>query len=527
MQNNYILLNKNNELLSFYYGKERGIYCEKIENNNYSTKIKIIENVLDNFTVNVDYNKDIYIFCQNYDGDIILCKIEKENIVKKVLLQNENIKNTLFYPIFVKNNMSLIYNKDLENGNSFLSIRTLINQQKWSNEENIDVFYKLNNNIFDVQKINENHLILAYQKKYNDVQIGYKEIKEGNISNFITIHKTGYQVVDYSFIAFRDEVHYLYIIRSLFSSQVIYRRKGINGIENPIVIFEGQRIKNCSISVMNNILYCSFVSNNNLFYCKSEDFGRTFLNIIKYEGIESQDIIKAKFLSYDNIRDCSINDIYIDGRNHLNLFILQEVLPNLFNKKLYEDKQNVDKIKQNKFITSLDNQYVDNVNLEKNNSKVYSNVQNNEANVYLQNDFMANFNPEEFSQFKHTEDINIQVANKQDSIGMFQNNSQNLDENPILENRLKMLNREVSEKNSQILKLNEMMQNKNKQQMDIEMDLRQKIKNKQDENNSLLEQIEKLKKEIEKYSNKDDRHKKEIEDDKKDTYISKEDKEQE
>ena len=509
MQNNYILANKNNEIMSFYYGKERAIYCEKIKEDNYSMPIKIIENVLDCFSVNITPNKEIYIFCQDYEGEIILCKVEDNKIVKKSLFVNKDksLKNTLFYPIFFKNNISLIYNTKGENENNFLTIKTFINGEKWTNSENIDTFYVLQNNIFDIQKIDENHIIVAYQKKSNDIQIGYKEIKDFNISNFITIHKTAYQMIDYSFIVFRQEIHYLYIIKTLFSSQVIYRRKGANGLESPVIIFDGQRVKDCIINIIDNNLYCSFISNNTLFYCKSEDFGRTFSNVIRYEKPIARDVIKAKFLSFNNIDRCSINHIYVDSKNHLNIYMLAELLPSVFNKNIYKKEETyyMENNKQNKFITSLNNQFVESKKNDiierdnKNNEQYIQKNNNYQKTQYLQNDFMSNFNLEEFSQFNKINDNKENTLNTQNNKENNANiNDLNKQTDLILENRLKMLSQEVNEKNSQILKLNELIQNKNKQQVDIEINLRQKIKDKEDENKKLLEKIANLEEEMKK-----------------------------
>ena len=322
LQNNYILINKNNEILSFYYGEERSIYCKKLDHNNNFIITKVIQDVTDCFTVDIAPNKDIYIFCQNYAGDIILCKLEKEGFKQKILFKNKNEKteNILFYPIFFKNNLSLIYNTN-NHSQSFLSIKTLVNNKSWTNSENIDLFSTLPNNLFYMQKINQDNIILAYQKKSKDTQIGYKQIKDGNISDFITIHRTNYQIVDYSFIAFNDVIHYVYIVKNLFSSQVIYRKKDEYGLSNPITLFEGQKIKNCNISILNNSLYCSFIVNNSLYYYESEDFGRSFLGLVKYKKPVSQDVIKAKFIDNINIPNNCINQIFIDSKNISNIYM--------------------------------------------------------------------------------------------------------------------------------------------------------------------------------------------------------------
>ena len=501
MQNNYILKNKNNEILSFYYGEERAIYCKKLDSNNNQITSKIIQDVTDCFTVTLSPNKDIYIFCQTYNGDIILCRLEENSFKNKILFKNKNevSQNILFQPIFFKGNMSLIYNTTVpNNNNSFLSIKTLVGGKNWTNTENIDTFTPLSNNIFYIQKITEENIVLAYQKKNKDIQIGYKEIKNGNISDFITIHKTGYQIVDYSFVCFQNTIHYLYVIKSLFSSQVIYKKKDENGISSPIILFEGQKIKSCNINILENNLYCSFIVNSTLYYCQSEDFGNSFLGISKYRKPISQDVIKARFITDNNIGNSSINDVYIDSRNSLNIYLLPEILPSLFNRPINTKNQDSNiNVNQDNFITNLNNQIIENENIEKNVTKEdnvpkkpVSQIKNT---VTLENDFMSNFNLEEFSKFNiNKENFNIQ---RNDNISTTNNNAQ------ILENKVKMLNQQLNEKNSQILKLNDIIQNKNNERTDIEVNLRQKIKNMQNENSSLLEKISTLEKEIENIKN--------------------------
>ena len=514
MQNNYILTNKDNEILSFYYGEERAIYCEKIGADNYPIKTKVIQDVTDCFTVDINPNKDIYIFCQNYNGDIILCILEQNTFRHKVLFRDKSVnpKNMLFYPIFFKGNMSLVYNTPVEN-NNFLAIKTLVGGKNWTNAENIDDFCFLQNNMFYMQKISEDNLIIAYQKKYQDIQIGYKEIKNGNISDFVTIHKTGYQIVDYSFIYFKGTIHYLYIIKTLFSSQLIYKRKDENGISSPVILFEGQRIKSCSINIFNNNLYCSFIGNSTIYYCQSEDFGKTFLPMYKYRKPISQDTIKARFISSVNINGSSINEVYIDSRNTLNIYMLPEFLPSIFNKNMgkRQDSYNIENTNKNKFITSLNSQFIEDIELEKENVEPNTNAkiniyQNREQDISkstnqmqkatpLENDFMANFNLEEFEQF------NMQKENI-NNIGRNVALNRAMDNDLILENKVKMLNEELKGKNSQILKLNDIIQNKNKNQTDIEINLRQKIRNMEDENHNLLKKIDDLKKEMENIKNR-------------------------
>lgn len=481
MQNNYILINKNNEILSFYYGEERSIYYKKLDYSNNSIITKVIQDVTDYFTVDITPSKDIYIFCQNYIGDVILCKLEKDKFKHKILFKNKNerAENILFYPIFFKNNLSLIYNTP-DSNQSFLSIKTLINNKNWTNSENIDLFSILPNNTFYIQKITQDNIILAYQKKSKDTQIGYKQIKNGNISDFITIHRTNYQIVDYSFVSFNDITHYVYIVKNLFSSQVIYRKKDEYGLSNPITLFDGQKIKTCNINILNNDLYCSFIVNNTLYYCQSENLGRSFLGIVKYKKPISQDVVKAKFLDNINIPNNCINEIFIDSKNISNIYMLPELLPNLFKKEAENTNSYYTKnIKDDIFITDLNNHFIDNNTIPQ-----FEQVKNTEKErktkniVTLENDFFSNFNLEEFSKYNIPKETFSKI--------------ENFDNISILENKLKNLNQQIIEKNNQILKLNDIIQNKNNEKIEIESNLRQKIKNMEEENNNLLNKIERL-----------------------------------
>ena len=109
--------------------------------------------------------------------------------------------------------------------------------------------------------------------------------------------------------------------------------------------------------------------------------------------------------------------------------------------------------------------------------------------IPLENDFMSNFNPEQFSNFSIPKET---ITYKENNISI----NENTENNSILENRIKILNEQLVQKNSQILKLNNIIQSKNSEKTDIEINLRQKLKNMENENKNLLEKITKLEKEI-------------------------------
>ena len=502
MQNNYILKTNNNEILNFYYGKEKAIYCKRFNQNNYSTTIKIIQDVSDCFSISLGYDDYIYIACQQINGNVLLLKMNDNDINTTVLFNNEeNLQNTLFYPIFYKNNLSLIFNSSfMPNQNGYLSVKSLLNNDSWGNTQNIDLLYPFTNSMFQVQKVNDNHIVLAYQKKGKDIQIGYKEIKDGVISDFITIHNTGYQIVDYSFVYYNDEIHYIYVLKNLFSSQVIYKKKGSNGFSAPIVLFEGQKIKSCNVSVLNGELFCSFIIGNILYYCKSENLGLSFQNLAKSRKNITQDVIKAKYISSQNTQ--GINEIYIDTKNELYIYLLPEFVQEFFSyntsplrePNIYNAPKTIQQTEQN-FITNLNTQFEQPKQIEQPKHNIIIEPTQNHSIIPTEQDFMSNFNLEEFAgytnNFKTTNNFKFPTQN------IDKNLNEQLESPSVLKNKISMLNEQIEEKNSQILKLNSIIQTKNTEKTDVEIYLRNKLKSKEEEFKNIEKTLDKQTKENE------------------------------
>lgn len=555
MKNTYIV-KRDNELISFYYGENQSIYMQKIKRNQIY-KTMIIENVLDYFSVSLDEKGQIYIFCQDKDGNIKLATSLGEDFkISNLFKKDFNIpERAIFSPLFFEKNISLIFNSYAEeNKDNYISIKTLIEGKKWTNTENIDIFSVISGNFFEVQKLNDKDIIMVYEKVDKDIQIGYKEILDGKISSFIPFHKTGYQIVDFSFLAVNNTIHFLYIVKNLFSSQVIYRRKDERGLSSPIILYEGQKIKDCNLIFSENILYCMFTINFNLFYCTSADYGDSFSGILKYKKSFNQDIIKANFITNDNNRRTYLNQIYVDYKNPLSIQFLPEICPEyrLIDNKIseYKNKSFYEGINEqtlnNGFISDLSNQninysrlnneQINNNQFEQNNTNFNNtqnvNLRNNKINgnriyktVMEESDFMEQFNPALFEDMLKNQ--NKQISNSMTSLNTNTNTNaqanQNIKSNmpnvqinmnpnvelnekehtEFIKNKLKIANEELEEKSNQLIKLNNIVQQKNEEKINMELELKRKIKELEEENKK-LKNIDNFKRETNKEREEED-----------------------
>jgi len=345
MQSDYILRTKDNMLYCFYYTSEKEIYIKNYNNGKWGNSFLIINNVRQYYTVNIAYNGDIYIFCQSIEGDIIICKKENQNWEKKVVLKNkgQNTPNVIFNAIINDNGINLIYNVPIINNKGYyLTAQNLSHKGHWSKANQFDKIISFPESIFMTQTLGKNNAIITYQKKLPEVHFGYRQLYNNKLGEFNTIHTTGYQIIDYSFIVVKDEIHFIYIVKSMFSCQIIYRVKTEVGLLSPIILFEGQRLNNCIISIIKEKIYIMWVNNGQLYFCVSSNNGSSFSKPVKYQRKFCAKPKKAIYLSENTMekKEFVCYEIYVDGFDKSDIQILPELYEDFFNMEKIQIKTN-------------------------------------------------------------------------------------------------------------------------------------------------------------------------------------------
>ncbi len=453
MKNTYVVKTES-RFLAFYYGEGRAIYMDEIKEDKIAKK-KVIENVYSCFSVSIDKKGKIYIFCKKEEGDLMLITEQQGSFNISILFKKDILNlpnNVIFTPLFFENNTSFIFNYyDNITMQNFISIKTFVENRGFSKKENIDTFSISDNNIFEIQKIKNNDLVMIYEKRDKEIQLGYKQLLNGKFSEYVPFCKTGYNIIDFSFFASYNSIHFLYIVKNIFSCHVVYRKKDENGLTSPTILYEGQNIKSCNIALIDNSIYCMYVIGSSLFYTISKDFGASFLPALKHKKAFSQQIIKANFIT--NIEDEStiFNYIYTDYKAPLNIQLIQEI-PYF---------QNIRNNRKDDFISDLSNQHIlpnkDNDNEKYNN---YIEI-DKKYRIVEENDFMAQFNPELFKNIINDKTNNLRQENLN-----------------IIKNKLEIAKRQLNEKNKEIINITKAKDEEEKR-------LKEKLKYLEEENKKL------------------------------------------
>lgn len=347
MQNTYIVKLNINKLLAFYYSKKNGIVYKIYDNNSWSKEQIVFINALENYSVTLGYDGIIYIFCQDTNGNLNLC-INKEGLwSSKVILENKSntVHTIIFNPIVTESGLTLIYNvpSTNESGN-YLVTQQLSENSKWSEPNKIDYFTNMNNCFYQVQYIGKDHLLLFYQTKTPENRIGYRELTSTTQGPFNLFHMSTSYIKDYSFLTTNTEIHAIYIIKSMFSSQLIYKKKGDDGFSKPIVLWESQKIENCLLFIIKNIIYVNFIVNGQLSVSTSNDGGRTFSrptsSTIKFNYKNT----KAIFISEppQNENSYYIRELYVDSENPCDIQLIPELTNDFLPVFLYTKKDEIE-----------------------------------------------------------------------------------------------------------------------------------------------------------------------------------------
>lgn len=363
MQNNYIVRTKENLLICFYHIKDNGIYCKKYENNRWAQDELIIPGASEYYTINMAESGELYLFCQNEKGDIMLCRNDGKKWAKKIILKNtsKTIQNITFNAIITDYGLCLIYNIPSEDGKRYnLTSQSLDNKGKWLEATKIDTIIPFPESIFQLQPIGRNHSIVFYQKKGLESDIGYREITPSEIGKFNIFHSTNYRLTDHSFMTTNERIHMIYIIKSMFSNQLIYRKKEDKGFSNPIVLWEGPKLTNCCLTIVKNQLYVTWIYNNQLYYCISEDNGDTFSKSMRYKRKFCLSVKKAIYLSYEKMQENNFvcHELYIDSTNNSDIQLLPDLYDNFYPEKIAVKPEVIEKLN-----TEFQDDY--NENLEK------------------------------------------------------------------------------------------------------------------------------------------------------------------
>lgn len=351
MENSYIYQDENGKFAHYYFSDNQIIRKDE------DGQSVIIDSVRKNFTVCTSVEDDIYIFCQDLDGNIIVTTSENGIYSTKVLFENTFSKKSCIYvhAIIEANELVIFFNTPIgELKQSYIYMQKM-KGKVWQKAVIVDMFSPLRDDYFSFIKNADNTYFMIYQMCDNSNNLGARLIKNDSFSNFNIYHTTNYNILEQSSIIVNDAFFTSYVVKSAFSSQLIFRKSTKEGFSNTIVLSEGMSIEK-PIIFLGHKLFVFFISGQNVYVVISEDFGDSFDRARKVENVYAESIIKCKFIS-NNMHDMCISEVYINKNEPRNIRIIPDYYKNFYTDfqkpKAINKTPKIDKTKQKQHNNSI------------------------------------------------------------------------------------------------------------------------------------------------------------------------------
>ena len=200
-----------------------------------------------------------------------------------------------FFLLPQKDAVHIIYPQlQAQNGSASL-LYTYFQKGQWHTPYQIDHFLPWNGTPFLGRRLGENHAILYYRSHRNIISARELLLAPFTIGSLSPLIQTGDTCVDFSILEDEDRLHLLYIVRSLFRTQVIYRYKQTAAISRPQVIWDGVNCDTCWLYREQNHLILFWTVNGQPMRCVCDN-GVSFGPIERYTAPFPMQPMKAELV---------------------------------------------------------------------------------------------------------------------------------------------------------------------------------------------------------------------------------------
>ena len=272
----------------------------------------------------------LHVFCQDTQGNIMLFTHKDETWAKRTVMQGD--ESVLLTPMVSEDSLCILYNGFTEKDMPCLFKRALTRSGEWKQGETIDHFKPFSFVPYEAQDTGPGHLILFYQRRADECQVGYREItpkRTGPFHRFLNIQGS---LVDASYLTTKDTLHLLMIVKTIFSCQLLYRKKTDDVFTPPILLWEAPRIDNCLLTFIGDELYAACMIGGKLHWAVSGDGGDSFGPMGLYKRKFCAEPVKAAFLSQEADKGWFARHVYVDKAVPWDVQMIPDLCPDFYSK---------------------------------------------------------------------------------------------------------------------------------------------------------------------------------------------------
>ena len=300
------------ERVYFIYRTEDGaLICRHNEKGRLSPEVCLLDGARKHFTAALR-NGEPVLFCQDEEGNTLMFAERGGEWFSRPARHNPGCRDMLITPMFGEHGMYIIHNEE-EGDGKYLCGRHTNEKGVWQPALRIDAYLPLYREPYEAQATSASHTLLFYQSGAGENLLGYREITPTRFGPYQRIH-SGKNIMDASFLTTEDAVFALFVVRSVFSSQLLFRYRAEAAFSAPLLLWEAPKIDDVLLMFINGKLYATCVSGNRLYTAISENRGASFSKMDIYKGKFCFEPAKAAFAASVPQREDTLfaRQIYID-----------------------------------------------------------------------------------------------------------------------------------------------------------------------------------------------------------------------
>ena len=338
MEENIKVIRTRHNTLFLFFGNELGIHCSRYENEGWLEPELIIPNVHPEFSVSVSSNDVIYILCRDKNNKIFICRKNETDIWEsKPLIESKYTITPKFYLSTNKSNMNLIYNTPTDDPKINYINYTSLNKGNWDKLVKIDAILPFDNSPYIINTIEDNHIIIFCRTDENTINCREVLLSPFTLGTLNTVARTNsYPILDFSTLITNDKIHMVFLIKTRFSYQLVYKSKVETQISQPVVLWEGQKADSCSIFSCDKKVHIVWTNGNQCFSINSENDCQSFSRAQRVPYQLPNNTVKVEYINA-NINEKHIfnsSELYVDRDNKTAIQVV-----NLFDKHFYPESK--------------------------------------------------------------------------------------------------------------------------------------------------------------------------------------------
>lgn len=297
-----------------FYSEHGNIFSRGYTAEGWTAPQKIAEKTAPIFSL-CQYGDLVYLLYSSGEGQLFLASSQdcSQWEHRPMMGGSHQTGRTKFFLLPSETAFHVVYHLPTESTGVDSLVYTSFQDGQWEKPYQIDRFLPMGRTPFFARRLSREHIILYYRTGKNVLSAREMLLTPYTMGSVTPLIQTPAPLLDVSIVNDSERIHMLYVVRSLFRSQVVYQYKHTAAISTPRVLWEDMNCDNCLIYMEQGNVIAMWTVNGQPMRCISQNGGGTFGPVERYTEHFPGYCMKGEFLGAE---DAQLNTAEAYGDLH-------------------------------------------------------------------------------------------------------------------------------------------------------------------------------------------------------------------